>query len=411
MSTQTSNRSPTRRPRAALAGLGVALHALGKALRRLVPTAGRDPANLAVVCDSFLFLASRQAAALRATGLKVTLYYVDRGSDFTSNEDDRSAMLEHARALGVELAPVPRLALGGLFANTFWLHRDLRRRRISTLVVHSHGDPRYATLGLAWPVALILHDPQIHSGDAMSNASLPIRLISRAAELTSACLIIHSARLFDQVRPLLRGLPIGVIPHGAEMASEPARVPEGRNLLLFGRLFAYKGVDTALEAFRLLPKELSDVKFVVAGRGPLADLARGQPNVEVREEYIAESDIAVLFEQSRLVLLPYKDATQSGVGMQSVGCGVPCIVSRTGGLPELVPDTLPGLVVAPDDAAGLAEAIVKYVDHGYDLRRAIYDHAAEHLAFPVAAQRLRAELQRFGLMPAPAGSEAVRDHD
>lgn len=364
----------------------------------MVATGGREPDNLAVVCDSFLHYASQQAVALRATGLKVSLYYVDRGSDFTGSEEDRSSMLEHAAEHGVELVPVPRLAVGGLVTHTLRLHRDLRRRRISTLVVHSHGDPRYATLGLAWPVALILHDPQIHSGDALSTAPLPIRLVSRGAELTAACLIIHSARLFDQVRPLLRRLPTGVIPHGIEMAPGPSRVPDKRSLLLFGRLFAYKGVDTALEAFRLLPQELSDVKFVVAGRGPLAGLARGQPNVEVREEYISDPEIAVLLDEARLVLLPYKDATQSGVGVQAVARGVPCVVTRTGGLPELVPDSLQDLVVEPDDPRRLADAIVRHIDHGHELRRAVYEHASTHLACPVAARLLLIELRRLGVM-------------
>jgi N-acetylglucosaminyl-diphospho-decaprenol L-rhamnosyltransferase len=398
MSTQAISAAPDRRTRAAVAGvLGLAIHRMAKAFRRIVPTGTRVPDNLAVVCDSFLFTASQQAVALQATGLKVTLYYVDRRSDFTSSEEDRTSMLEHARAHGVELVPVPRLAIAGILPHALRLHRDLRRRKISTLVVHAHGDPRYASLGLWWPVALVIHDPQIHSGDVVSTAPLPIRLISRAAELTAACLVIHSARLLDQIRPLLRRVPIGVIPLALELAPGPVAVPDERSLLVFGRLFAYKGVDTALEAFRLLPAELSDVKLVVAGQGPLAELARGQPNVEVREEYVPDKDMAVLIEQARLVLLPYKDATQSGVGLQAVSRGVPCVVTRTGGLPELMPDSLESLVVAPNDPSGFADAIVEHIDHGEELRRAIYDHAASHLATPVAAQRLRAELRRLGL--------------
>jgi glycosyltransferase involved in cell wall biosynthesis len=398
MSTQARNKAPGGWVRAAFASrFGLVAHWVGKAVRRIVPARGREPNNLAVVCDAFLFWASQQAVALQATGLKVTLYYVDRGSDFTGSQEDRTSMLEHAAAHGVEAVPVPRLAIGGLIAHTLRLHRDLHRRRIATLVVHSHGDPRYSTLGLAWPVALILHDPQIHSGDTMSKPLLPIRLISRMAELTATCLIIHSTRLLDQVRPLLRPLPIGVIPLGIEMALEPAAVPDERRLLLFGRLFAYKGVDTALEAFRLLPAELSDVKLVIAGRGPSADLARGQPNVETREEYISNPDIVVLLEETRLVLLPYKDATQSGVGLQAVARGVPCVVTDTGGLPDLAPDSARSLVVPPNDPRRLADAIVEHINHGDQLRRAVYDHAARTLASPIAAQRLRVELRRFGL--------------
>jgi glycosyltransferase involved in cell wall biosynthesis len=190
-------------------------------------------------------------------------------------------------------------------------------------------------------------------------------------------------------------LPTGVVPHGAEMAKSPSAVPSERRLLVFGRLFAYKGVDTALDAFRSLPPEMSDVTLVIAGRGPLADLAQGQRGVEVRDEYIADAEVDALLSGVRLVLLPYKDATQSGVGLQAVARGVPCIVSSVGALPDLLPDGLSALVVAPDDPKRLAEAIVANVDHGEQLRQSVYDYAASNFAWRVVAHELRSEVRRL----------------
>lgn len=387
------------RTREVLAGwFGLAVYFLVGKIRRVVTaTAEGNPDNIAVMCVGFLRYGSSQAVGLRTTGLNVTLYYVDRRPEFAVSHEDRALFLDHAQAAGVEVVRIPRRRLRSLLQDTIWLHRDLRRRRIATVVVHSHIDPRCATLGVALPVALILHDPQTHSGDTLSTFPPPIRLIERFVELTSACLIIHSALLADQVRPLLRRVPLGIAPHGADMAPVPAPVPRDRRLLIFGRLFAYKGVDTALDAMRLLPEEMSDVKLVVAGRGPLAELARGRPDVELRNEYIAESDVDVLLDDVRLVLLPYKDATQSGVGLAAVARGIPCVVSRAGGLPELVEDSSPGLVVPPDDPQRLADAIIAHIDHDQDLRTALYDHAAAHFAWPVAAGELRSELRRLGL--------------
>jgi glycosyltransferase involved in cell wall biosynthesis len=389
---------PSKNAHDALAGrLGLAAHRAIAIIRKLLePKASRQD-SIAVVCDSFLYWASIQAVALQESGLKVTIYYVDRGSDFTGSEEDRTAILAHAEEHGVDLVPVPRIGIRTLFTDVFRLHLDMRRRRVRMLVVHSHGDPRYTTLGLSFPIALIVHDPQIHSGDTISTPPLAVRLISRASELAAACLIIHSERLFDQIRPLLRLLPTGVIPLGIEMEPAPAAVPSERRLLLFGRLFAYKGVDTALDAFQLLPDELSDVTLLIAGRGPLAGSAHGRPGVEVREDYIPDSEVAAMIDGARLVLLPYKDATQSGVGLLAVAHGVPCVVTRTGGLPDLVPSSSAGLVVAPDDPQALAEAIVENIDHSGELRQAVYDHAAAQLSTKVAARQLRAELERLGI--------------
>ena len=376
------------------------IYRIAGGIRRVIATtAEADPGNIAVVCDWFLRYGSAQAIGLKQTGLNVTLYYVDRVNEFGDNEEDRALYLNRVRSAGVDLVPLPRRRLRSVLQHTLWLHRDLRHRKIATAIVQSHIDPRYATLGLVLPVALIVHDPQIHSGDTLSTFPPPVRMIARVAELTSFCLIIHSSQLLEQLRPLLRRLPVGVVRHGADIAPAPAQIPRERRLLLFGRLYAYKGIDTALEAFRILPEELSDTKLVVAGHGPLATLTRRQRNVEVYEEYIPDADLDALFESARLVLLPYKDATQSGVGLQAVARGVPCVVSSAGALSELVPDSLPGLVVPPDDPARLAEAIIAHLDHDDGLRRAIYDHAAADFTWLSVAWQLRSELRRLGVLP------------
>jgi glycosyltransferase involved in cell wall biosynthesis len=395
----------------ALAGrIGLQIHRAAGGLRHLVARTGEpDPVNIAVLCDAFLRYGSAQAIGLSQAGLSVTLYYIDRIDEFGNRAEDRAIFLDRARAAGIELVPLPRRRMLSLRKHALWLYRDLRRRKVAVAVVQSHIDPRYATLGLAFPVVLMLHDPQTHSGDTLSTFPAPVRLISRIAELTSFCLIIHSGQLLEQIRPLLRRLPIGVVPHGTDMASAPTHIPRERRLLVFGRLFAYKGVDTALEAFRILPANLSDAKLVVAGRGPLAALARSQQNVEVYEEYITDPDVDTLLKGARLVLLPYKDATQSGVGLQAVARGVPCVVSSAGALPELVPDSVSGLVVPPDDPARLAEAIVAHIDHDDGVRRAIYDHAAAGFTWLAVARRLRSELQRLGLEIAGARNVASTD--
>ncbi len=382
---------------------GLIIYRLAAGLRRFVTATNKgEPANIAVLCDAFLRYGSAQAIGLQQAGLNVTLYYIDRVDEFAGSHADRAILLDKASAAGVKLIPLPRRRICSLFRHSLWLHRDLRRRRIATAVVQSHIDPRYATLGIAFSVVLILHDPQTHTGDTPSTFPFVVRLLPRITELTSFCLVIHSAKLLEQIRPLLRLLPICIVPHGAEVAQAPASVPSERRLLIFGRLFEYKGVDTALEAFRQLSRYMPDAKLIVAGRGPLAKLARGESDVELRDGYISDPDLDDLLNSVRLVLLPYKDATQSGVGIQAIARGVPCVVSCTGGLPELVQDASPSLVVPPDDPARLAEAIIEHIDHGEELRRAIYDHAATHFAWSVVAQRLCSELRCLGIAVAPS---------
>jgi glycosyltransferase involved in cell wall biosynthesis len=394
MSRTSTRLSPSRQ--AIASRIGLMIHAsIARVRRRASIASPLEPGNVAVMCVGFLRYGVAQAVGLTEAGRRVTLYYVDRKVEFAASKEDRAMMLDHARAAGVTVVRVPPRRAARVLADTYRLHRDLRRRRIGTVIMQSHSDPRYATIGLTSRVALMLHDPRPHSGDEVSRLPLLGRAIARVGELTSACIVLHSERLLDQVRPLLRRLPIGVVPHGANMAASPMPVPPGRQLLLFGRLFAYKGVDTALDAFQQLPCGMSDVTMVVAGQGPLGKAASGMRNVEVRNEYIAEDEVEELLANARVVLLPYKDATQSGVGLQALARGVPCVVSAAGGLPDLAEDIAPTLVVPPDDPARLAQAISEHLDHDHAFRRKVYDHASRSFSWPVVARRLCEEVDRL----------------
>ena len=62
-------------------------------------------------------------------------------------------------------------------------------------------------------------------------------------------------------------------------------------------------------------------------------------------------------QDADFVVLPYRDATQSGVIAAALGNGRPVIASRVGGIPENIRDGEEGLLVMPGDPAALAAAI------------------------------------------------------
>jgi glycosyltransferase involved in cell wall biosynthesis len=61
------------------------------------------------------------------------------------------------------------------------------------------------------------------------------------------------------------------------------------------------------------------------------------------------------------VVLPYKDATQSGVVAAAYGAGRPVIASAVGGIPEVVIDGYNGLLVPPINPEALANAMEKLI--------------------------------------------------
>jgi glycosyltransferase involved in cell wall biosynthesis len=60
---------------------------------------------------------------------------------------------------------------------------------------------------------------------------------------------------------------------------------------------------------------------------------------------------------AKVVVLPYLDATQSGVAAAAFANGRPVIASEVGGISEVVVSGANGLLVQPGNAAALADAI------------------------------------------------------
>jgi glycosyltransferase involved in cell wall biosynthesis len=124
--------------------------------------------------------------------------------------------------------------------------------------------------------------------------------------------------------------------------------------LFFARIEAYKGIDTLFEAMRQLSGN-PRARAIVAGRGELSQAA--PENVEVRNRLMGDAEAIDLFRRCSVVVLPYRDATQSALIAAAYFFGKPVIVTRTGALPEYVRDGVTGWVIEPDDVTALADRI------------------------------------------------------
>ena len=59
------------------------------------------------------------------------------------------------------------------------------------------------------------------------------------------------------------------------------------------------------------------------------------------------------------MVLPYVEASQSGVVLTAYGFKKPIVVTNVGSIPEIVDNNVTGLIVPPKNAEYLAEAIIK----------------------------------------------------
>ncbi len=162
---------------------------------------------------------------------------------------------------------------------------------------------------------------------------------------------------------------VRVIPHGAldYLTRIPDEAPlpqelaavEGPVILCFGLIRAYKGVDVLLEAFR----SVKGAELWIVGRPlgmslePLRELARQAPGrVRFVPRFVGDPELPAFFRRADVVVLPHRDAEQSGVLFAALAFAKPIVMSAVGGFPE-VADHGAGRLVPPGDAVALAAAL------------------------------------------------------
>jgi D-inositol-3-phosphate glycosyltransferase len=153
-----------------------------------------------------------------------------------------------------------------------------------------------------------------------------------------------------------------------EQACENLQISTQCNyVLFFGFIREYKGLDLLLKAFsdsRLKPYNL---KLIIAGEfysdaGSYHKLIEDlgiKDQLLLKTDFIKDEEVVNYFCASDLVVQPYKHATQSGVTQIAYHFEVPMIVTKVGGLPELVPDGEVGFCVEPN-AEAIADAIFSF---------------------------------------------------
>ncbi|BDQ02064.1 MAG: glycosyl transferase family 1 [Ignavibacterium sp.] len=152
-------------------------------------------------------------------------------------------------------------------------------------------------------------------------------------------------------------------------------------LLFFGYIRKYKGLDILLEALNILKSESQKIKLIVAGEfyddkefySELIKKYDLEKRVIMQNEYIPNEKVKEYFLVSDVVVLPYRNATQSGILNLAYGFRKPVIVTKVGGLAEFVIDQFTGLVVDEAKADSLANTIKKFfeIENKIDFRKNI----------------------------------------
>ena len=178
-------------------------------------------------------------------------------------------------------------------------------------------------------------------------------------------IIVHSEQERKQI--LAFHPAASVRKHLLPLFQYDAKPSSGRNkhlnLLFFGFVRPYKGLDTLLQAVGIL-KSL-DIKLRIAGEfwndkdayaGLIGELDISE-KVEIVDRYVPDDEMSRYFSDADLVVLPYRKSITSGVIATAYGYGKPVLATDVGGFHEVILDGYTGKIVPPDDPRALADGI------------------------------------------------------
>lgn len=247
------------------------------------------------------------------------------------------------------------------------LHRFLGREAVDVVVVAME---QIWQAPVSWvfrlggrKTLLVVHDASMHPGDS-NRIEATLRALERRSADGALVLSEHvyNELRFQEVFPANRTwrsvhatYPISDVPRVRSL-------PVGRKPVVgfFGRLSKYKGLAMGYDAITLSRLDGLDILFRVVGSGDRGDVDQlTHADDDVRVGWVAEEDVESVVRGFDVVLLPYLEASQSGVLAYSTALGIPAVVTPVGGLVEQSQLYGSAVVAGGCDATSLSTALTE----------------------------------------------------
>ena len=211
------------------------------------------------------------------------------------------------------------------------------------------------------PVQTVVHNVADHEGAAWKAAMLRSQL-----RQSSKC-ITHTQQLASEVRQAIPGMDVSVAAHPIydDYPKAKGRLEKraGIELLMFGLVRPYKGVDIALRA--LAQSRRRDIRLSIVGEfwnglSETQDLIRKLQlcdQVDLIPRHVSDEEAAEYFARSDAMLLPYRSASASGVLALAQHYCKPVIASDLPAFSASIQDGKTGWGFPAGDVSGLGQLL------------------------------------------------------
>lgn len=256
----------------------------------------------------------------------------------------------------------------------YWqLYKFLRKEKFD--VIHITSSLLYTQFPLYFlhkKMVLSVHDPLPHVNVKSWRSDLQLKI---AYKLIKNLILFNSAQKEEFVKRY--GLTKSNIflsqlsAYTYLKAYDTSRpIVEGDYILFFGWIRDGKGVENLLPAMVNVHKREPSLKLVVAGKGEYYfDKTHydGLNYIHFINRFIPDFELANLIANSKFVVVPYTEATQSGVIMSAYAFSKPVLATNVGGLREMVGNDEFGKVIEAGSVEAIEDGILQMAGNNQNL--------------------------------------------
>ena len=251
----------------------------------------------------------------------------------------------------------------------------LLARRVGLLHLHTSSGPSFwrkacfACLAFAFGRPVLLH---IHSGEFMSfyrDGCGPLRrrlvrfVLARSARVIALSRSLRTLTLTIAPRARVVCIPNPVI----AVDGQPRQLRDPVALFL-GKICAEKGVFDLLHAWKLVQAGIHGARLVLAGEGDLTAVRQQIVRLGLVDSvelpgWVSGVDKDRLLARTAVCVLPsYFEGMPMSL-LEAMACGIPCVASSIGGIPDMITQGVEGCLIQPGDVQALAEGLIALLTH------------------------------------------------
>jgi glycosyltransferase involved in cell wall biosynthesis len=214
-------------------------------------------------------------------------------------------------------------------------------------------------------VIAIVHNAFDHEAGNVKNALMKYQL------LNSTSFVCHNQSLADDIKQVVEAPSISVSPHPIfdqyPQAKGELKRRANVELLFFGIIRDYKGLDILLEALTQMPADLNyHLSIVGECWGDINQYKKQaqefglSEKVEFVDRYVSDQEAAEYFHRADAVVLPYRSMTGTGVIPLAYHYKKPVIATHLPAFHEVIEQAKTGVIANGVSVSSVAESLIEF---------------------------------------------------